>query len=277
MQMPYALKVTTFTNQFQGNFMSKFVFALALGLAAQALPASAQVASTRLDEIIKSGNLRVCMTGDYKPFTFYKADHSFEGIDVDLARSLAKAIGVEARFIKTSWTSLTKDFLEQCDIAMGGVSVTLERQKKVSFSAPHMVDGKTAIARCSDARKFQSLAEIDQPGTRAIVNPGGTNERFARANYKQAQLILYPDNVTIFDQIVQGNADVMVTDASETLWQSKLHPQLCAINPERPLQFSEKGFMLPRGDVPFKEFVDTWMRQLKATGEYDRVFKQWLM
>jgi cyclohexadienyl dehydratase len=34
--------------------------------------------------------------------------------------------------------------------------------------------------------------------------------------------------------------------------------------------------MLPRGDVPFKEFVDTWMHQLKATGDYDRVLNQWL-
>ena len=256
--------------------MKKLVFCLLLGCGVQALPAAAQATPSRLDDVIKSGNLRVCMTGDYKPFTFLKADNSFEGIDVDLARSLAKALGVEAHFVKTSWSKLTGDFLEKCDIAMGGVSVTLERQKQVSFSAPHMVDGKSAIARCSDVDKFQSLAAIDQSGTRAIVNPGGTNERFARANYKQAQLILYPDNVTIFDQIVQGKADVMVTDASETLWQAKLHPQLCAIHPEQPLQFSEKAFMLPRGDVPFKEFVDTWMHQLKATGDYDRVVNQWL-
>lgn len=256
--------------------MKKLMFCLLLGCAVQALPAAAQVAASRLDDVIKSGNLRVCMTGDYKPFTFLKADNSFEGIDVDLARSLAKAIGVEARFVKTSWSKLTGDFLEKCDIAMGGVSVTLERQKQVSFSAPHMVDGKSAIARCSDVARFQSLAAIDQPGTRAIVNPGGTNERFARANYKQAQLILHPDNVTIFDQIVQGKADVMVTDASETLWQAKLHPQLCAIHPEQPLQFSEKAFMLPRGDVPFREFVDTWMHQLKATGDYELIVNHWL-
>ncbi|AIY44100.1 Cyclohexadienyl dehydratase [Collimonas arenae] len=256
--------------------MKKLFFILVLALGTQAVPAAAQTSPSRLDEVIKSGNLRVCMTGDYKPFSFLKADNSFEGIDVDLARSLAKALGSEARFIKTSWSNLTSDFLEKCDIAMGGVSVTLERQKKVSFSVPHMVDGKSAIARCSDVQKFQSLAAIDQPGTRAIVNPGGTNERFARANYKQAQLILHPDNVTIFDQIVQGKADVMVTDASETMWQAKLHPQLCAIHPDQPLEFSEKAFMLPRGDVPFKQFVDTWMHQLKATGEYDRLVNQWL-
>ncbi|WP_370551334.1 transporter substrate-binding domain-containing protein [Glaciimonas sp. PAMC28666] len=238
--------------------------------------AGPETASSRLDQILQTGKLRVCMTGDYKPFTFYKADQSFEGIDVDLAQSLAKTIGVQAQFVKTTWSTLTNDFLEKCDIAMGGVSVTFDRQKKVSFSVSHMVDGKSAIARCGDVAKFQSLAAIDVSGTRAIVNPGGTNERFAKTHFKQAQLIAYPDNVTIFDQIVAGKADLMVTDASETLWQSKLHPELCAINPEKPLQFAEKAFMLPRGDVPFKEFVDTWMHQLKATGEYDAITNHWL-
>jgi len=260
--------------------MKKLIYGALAGFTAVSLSATAlagtEAPTSRLDQVIQAGKLRVCMTGDYKPFTFYKADHSFEGIDADLAQSLARAIGVQVEFVKTSWSTLTNDFLEKCDIAMGGISITLERQKKVSFSVPHMVDGKSAIARCNDVAKFQSLAAIDQPGTRAIVNPGGTNERFARTHYKQAQLIVHPDNVTIFEQIVTGKADIMVTDASETLWQSKLHPELCAVNPDKPLQFSEKAFMLPRADVPFKEFVDTWMHQLKATGDYDQIVNHWL-
>ncbi len=231
---------------------------------------------SRLDEVIKSGKLRVCMTGDYKPFTFYKPDNTFEGMDVDLARSLAKGLGVEAEFVKTTWSTLMADFQAKCDIAMGGVSVSLERQKKASFAMSHMVDGKAAIARCADVAKYQSLAAIDQPSTRAIVNPGGTNERFARANYKQLKLIEHPDNVTIFQQIIDRKADIMVTDASETLWQAKQHPELCSINPDKPLQYSEKAFMLPRGDAPFKEFVDTWLHLAKQTGEYDGIYNKWL-
>ncbi|WP_197034921.1 transporter substrate-binding domain-containing protein [Herbaspirillum sp. RV1423] len=232
--------------------------------------------TSRLDEVLKSGKLRVCMTGDYKPFTYFKTDNTFEGMDVDLAQSLAKALGVEAQFVKTTWSTLMEDFLAKCDMAMGGVSVTLDRQKKVSFAVSHMLDGKAAIARCTDTQKFQSLAQIDRPTTRAIFNPGGTNERFARANFKQAQLVLHPDNVTIFQQIVDGKADIMVTDASETLWQAKQHPELCPVNPDKPLQFAEKAFMLPRADVAFKEYVDAWMHMLKATGDYDRIFNKWL-
>lgn len=231
---------------------------------------------SRLDAIIDSGKLRVCTTGDYPPFSRQMADANFEGIDIDLALSLGKALGVETQFVKTSWKTLMDDFSNHCDIAMGGISVTLERLKKASFSESHMVDGKTAIARCADAQKYQTLQAIDQPATRAIVNPGGTNERFAHAVLKQAQLIVYPDNVTIFQQLVDGKADIMLTDASETLWQARQHRELCAIHPQQPFQYAEKAYLLPRGDVAFKAWVDTWMRLQKAGGEYQRVVDKWL-
>jgi hypothetical protein len=62
----------------------------------------------------------------------------------------------------------------------GGISITLDRQKKGLFSTPIMREGKTPIARCADAGKYESIADIDKAGTRVIVNPGGTNERFAK-------------------------------------------------------------------------------------------------
>jgi cyclohexadienyl dehydratase len=237
---------------------------------------SARADTSRLDEVLKTGKLRVCMTGDYKPFSFLKQDGSFAGMDVDLATAIAKSMGVEAHFVKTSWSKLMDDFLDKCDVAMGGVSVTLERLKRAGFADAHMVDGKSAIARCADLPKFSSWEAIDQPSTRAVTNPGGTNERFAKAHYKQAQLSVYPDNVTIFDQIVQGKADVMVTDTSETLWQAKQHPELCPVRPDQPLQYAEKAIMLPRGDTSFKAWIDAWLHLQKADGSFQQIADRWL-
>ena len=97
-----------------------------------------------------------------------------------------------------------------------------------------MVDGKTPIVRCADVDKYQTVAQIDRPETRVIVNPGGTNERFAKQYFAHANLTVYPDNVTIFKQILAGKADVMVTDASETQLQQKLNPGLCSVHPDEP-------------------------------------------
>jgi cyclohexadienyl dehydratase len=236
----------------------------------------AATSHSHLDTVIGRGTLRVCTTGDYKPYSFLKSDGKFEGIDIDMAESLAKSLGAKAEYVKTTWSNLMNDFLAKCDIAVGGVSTTLERQKHVFFTQPYMVDGKTPIARCADAGKYETLAQIDQPTTRVIVNPGGTNERFAKQYLTHAKLTVYPDNVTIFKQILEGNADVMVTDASETLLQQKLNPGLCSVHPDKPFQYGEKAYLLPPGDVTFQQYVDQWLHLTRATGEFQSISDKWL-
>jgi cyclohexadienyl dehydratase len=242
------------------------------------VPASAVavVPPSRLDQISTNLTLRVCTTGDYKPYSFLRPDGQFEGIDIDLAQSLAKSLGANVEFVKTSWKNLMNDFVARCDIAVGGVSTTLDRQKRAFFTAPYMEDGKTPIVRCEDKDKYQTVAQIDQPGVRTIVNPGGTNERFAKQYFSHSQLIEYPDNVTIFKQILDGKADVMVTDASETLLQQKLNPGLCSVHPDKPFQFGEKAFLVPRGDVVWQQYVDQWLHLARGSGEFQAVVDKWL-
>src|SRR5664279_1176711 len=238
--------------------------------------AVAHAEESRLDDVLKRGALRVCTPGDYKPFSLAKGDASFEGLDVDLVQAMAKSLGVEARFVKTSWPKLMGDFVEKCDLAMGGISVTTDRQKRAFFTAPYMVNGKAPITKCENVAKFQSVADIDKPTVTVIENPGGSNERFARANFKQAKIVIFNDNTTIFDEILKGNADVMISESVETIVQAKLRPGLCAVNPERPLQYGEMAWLIPRGDATFKAWVDQWLHLAKASGEYDRTIALWL-
>jgi cyclohexadienyl dehydratase len=233
------------------------------------------VPASRLDAVQKSGKLRVCTPGDYTPFALQKGE-AFEGLDVDLVQSAAKGLGAEAVFVKSGWPTLMKDFIEKCDVAVGGISVTLDRQKTAFFSDAYMVNGKAPITRCDNAAKFQSIADIDKPSVTVIENPGGSNERFARANFKNAKIVIYNDNTTIFDEILKGHADVMISESAETMVQQKLRPGLCAVNPDKPLQYGEMAWLLPRGDVAFKAWIDQWLHLAKSTGEYDRVAARWL-
>jgi len=248
-----------------------------IGIVLAALAAGASAQDSSLDSVMKAGVLRACTPGDYKPFSFQRADGAFEGLDVDLAQSLAAAMGVKLELVKTSWANLLPDFgAGKCDVAIGGISVSTERQKRVFFSTAYMVNGKTPLVRCEDVSKYQSVADIDKPGVRAIANPGGSNERFARANFKAATLTIHADNLTIFDELVAKRADVFVTEAAETLVQQKLRPGLCAVNPDRPLQYGEMAWMLPRNDMVMKSFVDQWLHLAKAGGEYQRTADKWL-
>ena len=253
------------------------VLGLALISMLSAASALAQPPSaSRLDEVIKSGTLRVCTPGDYKPFSFLRPDGSYEGLDIDLVEAAAKALGVKVEMVKTAWPSLMKDFQEKCDVAVGGISVTTDRQKSAFFTMAYMVNGKAPITKCENAARFQTVADIDKLNITVIENPGGSNERFARANFKQAKIVIFPDNVTIFDEILKGNADVMISESVETIVQAKLRPGLCAVNPDKPLQYGEMAWLLPRGDASMKGWMDTWFHLAKASGDYDRVSGRWL-
>lgn len=246
-------------------------FALAFLLLAA--PASAQ---SVLDTILARGAVRVGLTGDYRPFSIKDAAGKFEGLDVDMAESLARGLGVKLEIVPTTWPTLMADLhAQKYDIGMGGISVTLERAKTAMFSAPVMRTGKAPIARCTDQGRFTTLADIDRPGVRVITNPGGTNDRFARANVKQAEVIVFPNNAAIFDEIVAGRADVMMTDAVEARLQQKLRPELCAINPDKPFDFSELAYLLPR-DPALKAWVDQWLHLQVETGEQGRMVARWL-
>ena len=246
-------------------------------LAAIALAAPAAAEGSRLDEILARGVLRVGTTGDYRPFTALdKASGAYSGFDIDLARSLGAALGVKVEFVPTSWPGLSRDFEAGAfDIAMGGISVTLDRARKGFFSAPYMREGKTPIARCADKDKYQTLAQIDSPGVRVIANPGGTNERFDRAHLHTAQIVVYGDNLTIFDEIAKGDADLMITDASETRFQQKQHAGvLCAIHPGQPFDFAEKAYWIAR-DPALKAFVDQWLHLSMENGSFAAIYAKW--
>ena len=253
-------------------------FIVFIGLAVSAVSVrTAESPNTKLDTIIESKVLRIGTTGDYKPFSYLNPEtKTFEGIDIEMAKSLGATLGVEVQFVQTKWSDLMPDLIaDKYDIAMGGVSVSMERQKTALFTIPLMVDGKAAVARCDDRTKYQTLTDIDRAGVKVVTNPGGTNEKFDRATLKHATIEVYPDNRTIWQQILDGKADLMITDASETRFWEKEHPGLCAINPDRPFNFSEKAYLLPR-DAVWKDFVDQWLHQAIESGEYKAILAKWV-
>lgn len=234
-------------------------------------------AQSNLDKVLQQKTLTVCTTGDYKPYTFLKEDGSYEGIDIAMAESLANSLGAKVKWVKTTWKTLTPDFVAgKCDIAMGGISVTLERQKQVFFAERLDTDGKIPLVRCTDVKKYRTIEQINKPAVRLIEPAGGTNEAFVRAHLPKANLTLSHDNMGIFQQLVDRKADVMITDASEALYQQKRYPRLCAVNPDKPMQYGEKAYMLPRDDMSWKLYVDQWLHLSKASGEYQKIIGQWL-
>ena len=247
--------------------MRHWILAAALAATAFATPARA---GETLDAIRNRGTLRVGTTGDYKPFTFRRADGSFYGADIDMAQRLAAHLGVKLEIVPTVWATLSQVFTERkFDIAMGGVTVLPPRAAIGSFSAVTYVDGKRPVARCADKDRYTSVAAIDRPEVRVIVNPGAANEQFARANFTHANLTVHKDNATVFDEIAAGRADVMVTDGIEADHQAIVHPGLCPTAVPAPFTRLEKAYWMPK-DPELLQAVNTWFATESANGTWQK-------
>jgi len=234
-----------------------------------------RVYRSRFEQIVATGVLRVGTTGDYAPFSYPAGRTGYQGIDIDLARDLAAALQVDLELVPTSWPTLLGDLQAgNYDLAMSGVSRTVERAQVGYLSQPYHKGGKTPVTRCEDRDRFTSLETIDRPEVRVIVNPGGTNEAFVDGQIHQAQKILHLDNRTIFAALVAGDADVMVTDQIEVLLQTRKNPGLCGTM-TIPLTYQEKGFLMPRDDE-LKTFVDTWLALKLADGSVGRLIEKYL-
>lgn len=241
----------------------------------QTVTAAPEAPESRLTAVKQAGELRICSTGDYPPFTEMSEDEEWKGIDVDMAKDLAATLEVEPVMVKTTWGELMDDFLSDCDVAVGGISMNPERAEQVYFSEKTLEDGKTPIARCEDVDKYRSIEDINQPGVRSIFPEGGTNEEFAREHYPDGELIPH-DNLTIFDALAAGEADVMTTDRAEVLYTDHEYDELCAVNPDEPFDYSVQGYMLPQGDDVFKHYVDQWLMVALEDGTYDGFAEPWV-
>jgi cyclohexadienyl dehydratase len=72
--------------------------------------------------------------------------------------------------VPTKWADLLADLnADKFDIGMGGISITLQRQRTAYFSTPVVRTGKPAIACCSEKDRFADLAAIDRPGVKVIT------------------------------------------------------------------------------------------------------------
>ena len=222
--------------------------------------------------------LKVCTTGDYLPLTYRDpATGQYRGIDIDMATDLAAHLGRRPVFVPTTWSTLMADLTSPgtCDIAMGGITDTPERRRVAEFTAPYLSTGKTPVVAAANDGRFSAIGDIDQPGVRVIENSGGTNEQFARKNFPAATITIWPDNTTIFDQLAAGNADVMVTDAIEAIYQSTQHPGLVAEHPDQPFTSEVKAYLLPHGS-PIAEQTDAWLTGALNDGTFDGIYQRWL-
>lgn len=223
-----------------------------------------------LEDIAERGTIKIGTTGDYRPMSYYNdKTGEYEGIDAELSKLIAESLGVKIEFVPTTWKTLTADTLAgKFDIALCGISRNYAREKIMSMSDAYGegLFGKTILCRKGDAKKFKTLADINKPEVKVMINPGGTNEKFALANLKNAKIIVFDDNADIPHQVSIGNADIMITETVEALTYIKADKNLAAPLIDKPFTKHSCGILMQKGDQEFLNYINFVLAELKMDG-----------
>ena len=232
----------------------------------------------KLKEIQARGVLLVGTAGDYKPMSFLDPETgTYWGFDTELAEDLARALGVEIQYVPTSWPTLMEDTLAgKFDLAICGITVTDARKEQALMSEGYLENGKTVLCRAEDAGKYTSLEAINRPEVRVMENPGGLNEKFARANLPDATLIIHGVNEEIPGLVASGEADVMITEIMEAGYYVGQDSRLAAPLIDAPFTHGQLGVLMPKGSEDLLAFVNDFLAVERETGRLDELAEKYI-
>lgn len=161
---------------------------------------------TPLEEIQEKGSMVVAMGGTYPPFNFMNNENELDGFDVDIAKEIAKRLGIEAEPIATEWGSIIPGLLgNKFDIILGSMAITDERKEKVNF-VPYYTSGAAIVVPIDSTIEGQT----DLKDTKVGVGLGTTYE--AKARELGAEVTTYSSSVNALTDMTIGRIDAVVSD-----------------------------------------------------------------
>ncbi|MBR0525089.1 MAG: transporter substrate-binding domain-containing protein [Prevotella sp.] len=232
----------------------------------------------KVAEIVNRGTIIFGTTGDYRPLSFREDDGTYWGFGIEVAKEIALRLGVEITFAPTSWPTLTSDVLaepQKFDLAIGGITITDARREMMLMSDGYLANGKTILCRAADVQRFKSLADIDKPEVRVMVNPGGLNEKFANENLTHATIIVHPRNEEIPTLVAEGHADVMITEITEAPYYVQTDNRLAAPLLNEPFNHGEIRVLMQKGQDDLLQMVNATIRQMKSDGTLRQLYEKY--
>ena len=231
-----------------------------------------------VQRIVGRGKLLVATTGDYRPLSYRERNGDYWGFGIEMAERIARHIGVGVEFVQTSWPTLTADVLAEpqaFDLAIGGITITEARKASMLMSEGYLANGKTILCRAEDAGKYRSLADIDKPEVRVMVNPGGLNQKFANERLTHATIMVYDRNEEIPNQVAEGKADMMITEITEAPWYVQNDTRLAAPLLSQPFTHGEIGVLMRKGQADLLDLVNAVIARMKSDGSLRRLHEKY--
>ena len=234
--------------------------------------------AAHLEDIAARGTIRIGTTGDYRPMSYKDpATGTYEGFDTELSQKLADSLHVKVEYVPTTWKTLTADTeTGKFDLALCGITRTFDRERVMAMSDGYLLFGKTILCRKGEEGKYKSLKDLDRPEVKVMVNPGGTNEKFAKAELPHATLLIHEKNAGIPSLIAEGKADIMITETMEARRYVKMNRKLAAPLVDSPFTKSRFGALMAKGDQEFLNYVNFFLAEMETNGTMEQLENKYI-
>lgn len=251
---------------------------LVLGFAGLAIAQDSDVTNKGvIPQILKRGELVVGLEAGYLPFEMRNKKGEIVGFDVDVAKAMAKAMGVKLELVNTAWDGIVPALMtKKFDIIMSGMTVTQERNLKVNFCDPYIVVGQTVLMAAKHLGKITSYKQLNDPKYTIATKLGTTGDLSTKKYIPKAKRNAFEDERVAIMEVVNGKADAFVYD----------HP-MCAVNNakypgkfvflDEPFTFEPLGWAVRKGDPDFMNWLNNFLAQIKGDGTYAAIYAKWFL
>ncbi|MFB9136963.1 transporter substrate-binding domain-containing protein [Vibrio sp. AK197] len=249
--------------------------ATGLVLAWSLLGTTQAMAESALENVLNTGELKVCFDAGYMPFEMKTKDGRFIGFDIDVGKQMARSMGVKFTPVNTAWDGIIPALQTgKCDIIMGGMTVTAERNLKVNFADPYIVIGQSALIAPKLADSIKSYRDLNDPKYTIATKLGTTGAEAAKKYIPKAKIDLYDTEIDAALQVSSGKADAFVYDFPyNAIYAAQNQDKVNHL--AEPFTYEPLGWAIRQDDPNFLNFLNNYLRQIKGDGTYDRIYNKW--
>ncbi|MET0335793.1 MAG: ABC transporter substrate-binding protein [Rhizobacter sp.] len=242
---------------------------------ASALFTASAVQADQLDDIKKKGEIVFGVLGTDEPNSFVDPkSREVIGYEVDIARAIAKKIGVKPVFKQLAVAARIPELQQgHVDVLAASLTHNKEREAQIDFSLTTFVTGQKVLVK-----KSSNITSISQlAGKKALTVKGGTQEPNIRKAVPNVDVVTFETTQQAFLALQQGKGVAYVNDeASLVNDHAKLGAAKkdYAILPEN-ISVEPLALGLKKGEKNLKTMVDGVLRELESSGEADKLFVKW--
>jgi len=230
-----------------------------------------------LEDILKRGELRVGFEAGYVPFEMTDKNGRFVGFDIDMAKEMAKAMGVKFVPVNTAWDGIIPALLSnKFDIIMSGMTVTQERNLKVNFADPYIIVGQTILLNKKHEGTVGSYRDLNDAKYTVTSKLGTTGEQAVKRHIPKATYKSFETETEAFLEVLNGKADAYVYDLPNCVYLYAQQGKGKVIFLDEPFTYEPLAWAINRGDPDFLNWLDNFLRQVKNDGRYERIYNKWI-